>query len=118
MKGNTNWRFSHQFPNKEEQKLIRFFAKWDLPFEYVGDGSFKIKGKCPDFVWKEKRLIIEFFGELWHEESDELERVEFFCKHGWNCLVIWGKEIRWKKKVNRRLEKILFDKIVRWLLSL
>lgn len=27
MIGNINWRFSHEYPNKEEQKLIRFFEK-------------------------------------------------------------------------------------------
>jgi len=120
MKGNTNWRFSHQFPNKEEKKLIRYFRKWKLPFKYVGDGSFKIDGKCPDFVWKEKKTLIEFFGELWHEESDEPKRIEFFESRGWKCLVIWGKEVGFNLKMykNYKWEKILYDKIIQWLLGL
>jgi len=123
LKGNTNWRFSHQFPNSEEKKLIRFFKKWNLPFEYVGDGSFKIDGKCPDFIWKEKRVIIEFFGELWHPESDEPKRIKFFESHGWKCLVIWGKQIRGGRKgrVHKgdfKWEKSLYDRIMRWLAGL
>jgi len=95
LKGNINWRFSHKFPNKEEEKLIYFFERWNLPFKYVGDGSFKIDGKCPDFINEKKKLIIEYFGELWHDSNDEPNRVKFFESHGWNCLVIWGKEVGW-----------------------
>lgn len=121
MKGNTNWRFSHQYPNNEEKKLIRFFNKWNLPFKYVGDGSFKIDGKCPDFVNEERKLIIEFFGELWHEDSDELKRIDFFNQHGWKCLIVWGKEVGAYlkgEKQNYRWELILRDKILKWMAGL
>lgn len=120
LKGNTNWRFSHKFPNSEEKKLIGFFNKWNLPFKYVGDGSFKIDGKCPDFIWKEKKLIIEFFGELWHKESDEPKRIDFFKQYEWKCLVIWGKELWTAKGKNRNYpkEQQLYDKIIRWLADL
>lgn len=116
LKGNTNWRFSYQYPNSEEQKLIRFFNKWNLPFKYVGDGSFKIGGKCPDFINEEQKLIIEFFGELWHKESDELTRIKFFGENGWRCLVIWGKQVgRYETNKTYNWERILDDRIVRWM---
>lgn len=123
LKGNTNWRFSHKYPNSEEEKLIYFFNKWSLPFKYVGDGSFKINDKCPDFIYEDKKLIIEFFGELWHEESDEPDRIIFFQKQGWKCLIIWGKEIRGNKigkyhKGDYKWERPLYDKIIRWLAGL
>lgn len=122
MKGNTNWKFSHKYPNSEEQKLIRFFNKWNLSFKYVGDGSFKIDGKCPDFINEEKKLIIEFFGELWHEETDEPERIKFFEQTGWKTLIIWGKEIRGKSRRNSdkpfQWERPLYDRIVRWMAGL
>lgn len=110
LKGNTNWRYSHDFPNSDELTLIRFFARNYLPFEYVGDGSFLIDGKCPDFVWKEKKLIIEFFGDIWHRSTDEPSRIKFFDERGWKCLVIWGREIR---KAN--WEKFLLKKILRFI---
>lgn len=120
LRGNINWRFSHRYPNSEEKKLIRFFKKWNLPFKYVGDGSFKIDGKCPDFIHKNKKLIIEFFGELWHKESDEPNRIGFFKKRGWGCLIIWGKECRGKCRLEKTYswERRLYDRIVRWLAGL
>jgi len=121
LKGNTHWRFSHQFPNKQEQKLIRFFDKWNLPFKYVGDGTFKIDGKCPDFKHPTKKLLVEFYGELWHDESDEPERIKFFKDRGWDCLVVWGKEIGWwsvKRKYIGSWERKLYDKILRWMAGL
>lgn len=119
LKGNTNWRFSHEFPNSEERKLIRFFKKWELPFGYVGDGSFKIDCKCPDFIYKEKKLIIEFFGELWHAKEDEEKRVIFFKERGWNCLVVWGRETgRYETNKTYLWERRLNDKIIRWLAGL
>lgn len=110
MKGNINWRYSHEFPNGDERKLINFFREYNFPFTYVGDGRFKIKGKCPDFIWKRKKRIIEFFGDIWHRKSDEPSRIDFFRYNGWNCLVIWGREIRksgWKDILNKKIEQWL-----------
>lgn len=122
LKGNTNWKFSHKYPNSEEEKLIRFFNKWNLPFKYVGDGSFKIDGKCPDFINEEKKLIIEFFGELWHENLDEQTKINFFKSNGWNCLVIWGKEIKGKSRRSSdkpfQWERPLHDRIIHWMAGL
>ena len=124
LKGNTNWRFNHEFPNKEEKRMIKFFKKWNFPFKYVGDGSFKIDGKCPDFIHidKNKKLIIEYFGEFWHKISDEPLRINFFKERGWKCLVIWGKEIdkyfHNEKEYTYAWERRLYDKILRWLAGL
>jgi hypothetical protein len=118
MMGNTNWRLSHEFPNKEEQKMIKFFSKWNLPFKYVGDGSFRIDGKCPDFIDEEKKLIIEFFGNLWHIDSDEPKRIKFFEERGWRCLVIWGSQVMGNSRGNNRTlkwEEPLYNKILRWM---
>lgn len=107
LKGNTNWRYSHTFPNSDELTLIQFFARNRLPFEYVGDGRFLIDGKSPDFVWREKKLIVEFFGDIWHRSSDEPSRIKFFEKRGWRCLVVWGREIRKSGWEGELLKKIL-----------
>jgi len=117
MMGNTNWVLSHEFPNKEEQKLIQFFEKRSLPFRYVGDGSFLIGGKSPDFINEERKLVIEFYGNLWHRETDEPERIKFFEEKGWKCLVVWGSEIigKVRKDGTWRWEKRIYDKILRWM---
>jgi very-short-patch-repair endonuclease/DNA-binding transcriptional regulator YiaG len=123
MKGNTNWRFNNEYPNKEEKKLIYFFDKWNLPFRYVGDGSFKIAGKCPDFINEEKKLVIEFYGKLWHEQKDEAERIRFFDEYGWKCLVIWSQELKMGKlgkfhKGDYKWERPLYDKVLKWMAGL
>ena len=107
LKGNTNWRYSHVFPNGDELTLIRFFARNRLAFEYVGDGSFLVDGKCPDFVWKDRGLIVEFFGDIWHRSTDEPSRIKFFERRGWRCLVVWGREIRKSGWEETLLKKIL-----------
>ena len=125
LKGNTNWRFSHEFPNKEEKKLIYFFKKWNIPFKYVGDGSYKISGKCPDFIHEDesKKMIIEYFGEFWHPFEDESIRINFFKNQGWDCLIVWGKEVGWwaktrAYKVTYSWEHKLNTKIMRWMAGL
>lgn len=120
LKGNINWRFNNEYPNKEEQKIIHFFKKWNLPFEYVGDGSFKIDGKCPDFVWKDKKIIVEFFGDLWHEPKEEELRIKFFKERGWDCFIIWGHDAsgRVREAYSLQWEHKLYDRIIRWLAGL
>jgi len=116
MMGNNNWRFSHGFPNGDEKKMIEFFAKYNLAFRYVGDGSFKLGSKYPDFVNSEHKKVIEFFGDFWHKSSDEEERKAYFGELGWGCLVVWGKDIRrngWKERLFKRLEDAGFAKLLR-----
>jgi len=119
LRGNNNWISNNEYPNKEEQKLIQFFRRRNLPFEYIGDGSFKIDGKNPDFKHKTKKILIEFFGEFWHPKEDEEKRINFFKERGWYCLVIWGRETGTLggKRISK-LEVKLYNKIVRWLAGL
>jgi len=112
LKGNTNWRFGGNFPNKQEKKVIDYLAKYGLPFRYVGDGSYLIEGKNPDFICEESRKIIEFFGELWHPQEHEQERIDFFMKCGWDCFVIWGLDIR-----NKKNRESLLERLLRWYFS-
>ena len=55
LRGNNNWVSNNDYPNKEEQKLIGFFQRRNLPFKYVGDGSFKIDGKIQILFVKKRR---------------------------------------------------------------
>lgn len=84
------WRLK---PNRKEKFLIKLFEKHNLPFRYVGDGKLIIGGRCPDFSDNNGKLI-ELFGRHWHEPEEEQERVDFFKKHGYDCLVIWVRELK------------------------
>ena len=85
-------------------------------FKFVGDFSFWLDGKNPDFINEDKKLIIEFFGDWFHgeehrkkdkdfstNEEHERQRIEHFEKNGYKCLVIWEHEL---KDLERMIEKI------------
>jgi len=99
-------------PNKPEKQLIQLFKKHRLPFQYTGDGSYLIKGKVPDFINFEKKKIIELFGRFWHSnnnqwydtKNDERERIDFFKKNGFDCLVIWDDELENEKELIKRIK--------------
>jgi very-short-patch-repair endonuclease len=70
--------------------------EWD----YVGDFTFKIEHKNPDFKHKTKNLLIEHFGIYPHGDlagdnygKTEQGRIEFLEKCGYKTLVIWDVEL-------------------------
>jgi len=73
-------------------------------YSFTGDFSKRIGNKCPDFVWEEKKKIIELNGEQWHQDPKrEQSKIRLFRKHGYETLVIWWKE--WNKGRGSRLIK-------------
>ncbi len=103
-------------PNKVEAILINLIRENNLPFNYVGDGKFWLKGEKhsfnPDFVSENSKHIIEIFGNYWHNLSrikirDE-ERLRTFQNQGYKTLIIWEKELRnldnVKEKINNFAE--------------
>ena len=103
-------------PSGCEATLIYIIEKHGLPFRYVGDGQVVIEGKIPDFVGtNDSRKIIEMFGTPWHDpnHSDKIDvaynrtekgRKEFFSQLGYDCLIIWDKELRDEKKTVERIK--------------
>ena len=92
-------------PNKTEQKLIHIISANDLPFIYVGDGSFILGGKCPDFLnVNGKKQLIELYGEYWHKDDNPQDRIDFFQKYGFDCLIIWDYEIDDEETIVNRIK--------------
>jgi len=60
-------------------------------YQYVGDGSLVIGGKCPDFVCGDK--IVELFGDYWHKGEDPELKKAYFKDFGYRTLVIWEHEM-------------------------
>lgn len=89
-------------PNKTEI-LLQSILDEHFPnqWEFVGDGQLIIAGKCPDFVHRECKLLIELFGDYWHSEEvtgvpkkqHEQERIQLFESEGYQTLVIWEHEM-------------------------
>jgi hypothetical protein len=80
-----------------ESLLLSTLWTWGYPFEYVGDFSFRVGRKSPDF--KLGYLLIEHCGEAWHTPEEMLERVAFFKTKGYDTLVIWNKELLCKRRI-------------------
>ncbi len=90
-------------PNLLEKHMIEILNKlYPDEFKFVGDSSKWIGGKNPDFKHKEKKLIIELFGDYWHskevtgidEQIHEQERQSHFENNGYKTLIIWEREFK------------------------
>jgi very-short-patch-repair endonuclease len=119
----TSYVYNNGFPNKQETKLIQIFKDLNLNYEFVGNFSFWVDGKNPDFVDKNIYKVIELFGNYYHGEyyrlkmyndhltnkEHEIERISHFKKNGYTCLIIWEEEL---KDITNVIQKILkFNKI-------
>ena len=75
-----------------EIKFENIINKFKLPYKFVGDGSFLIERKCPDFInTNGEKIAIEVYCRK-HKEKFRKDGVEgwkanrksVFQKHGWN----------------------------------
>jgi very-short-patch-repair endonuclease len=82
-------------------------------FKFVGNGKVAIGTYVPDFICKDRKIIIEVFGEFWHASPDKYSadrkmlsgrlaseiwerdrlRLEAYRAAGYNPHVIWEREI-------------------------
>jgi len=92
-------------PNKPETTLINLFKNLNLEYKYVGDFKLWIGTKNPDFICKNKKKIIEFFGTHYHKIEDENYRINYFSNHGYETLVIWENELSDMEKVKNKILK-------------
>lgn len=79
-------------PNKAELRLLGILRRVDPCWRYVGDGSLVIDGRCPDF-WDGGNRLVELYGEYWHRDDDPQERIDFFRRRGYDCVVVWDFEL-------------------------
>ena len=79
-------------PNMSEEKMLSLLKNISNEWRYVGDNSKIINGRNPDF-WDGKTNLIELFGEPWHPQTDEVDKIEHYKKNGFNCIVVWWKEL-------------------------
>ncbi len=80
---------SQEKPNKLERRVLELLpSSW----RYVGDGTFKVGRKCPDF-WDGGTKLLEVYGDYWHQGDNPQDRIDLFKRHGYDCLVIWEHEV-------------------------
>lgn len=55
----------------------------------MGNFKFTIENKCPDFVDKKLKLIVEYDGvDYWHDEGKDAKRNKVYISNGWRILSI------------------------------
>lgn len=109
-------RSVHSKPNKAEQKLIDLLNEFFPQFQYNGDFSLGviIGGVIPDYVNVDgQKQIIELFGKRWHNKENqpwhrsELGRVMLFNSLGYQCLVIWDRELKDMSQVIDKIKEFI-----------
>ena len=98
-------------PTTPERKMIKIIKKYNLPFNYVGNGKVWYNGFNPDFLSKNPKHIIEIYGDYWHnlpkDKEKHIRRMNAYTSLGYKPLVIWESELKNKNKVIRKIRRHL-----------
>jgi len=96
----------HLKPNKPEIQLNGILQKlFPNEYKYVGDLSFILGGKNPDFMnVNGQKKLIELYGDYWHKDDNPQDRKDLFKQFGFDTLVVWEKELKDKENLNVKLE--------------
>lgn len=93
-------------PTSFEKIIIDIIKEYSLPYKYVGDGSFLIGYKNPDFIEiNGEKICIEVFHNYFKErdcgsiEEYKKQRSSHFAGYGWKTIFVDGNEIKDKNKV-------------------
>jgi len=87
-------------PTSLEQKFIEIIQKYNLPYKYVGNGSFLIGFKNPDFInINGDKSCIEVANRFHHQGNWAEKRKEHFKRHGWECAIIFEDDIKDESKI-------------------
>ena len=93
-------------PNKQEEKLKSVLeSAFPNEWTYVGDFSFRIGRKCPDFINFKKNLLIELYGSYWHKDENPDDRINFFKSFGYSTLIIWEDELKFPNYIIEKVSK-------------
>lgn len=63
-------------------------------FEYNGRGGLYVDGLTPDFIWKERAMVILVNGEYYHTQGESDKKVARYQSEGYRVLVVWEREVR------------------------
>lgn len=90
---------TRRIPSSLEEKFQGIIDKYNLPYEFVGDGSFFVEQYNPDFINIDgQKIAIEVYANFYklrnHQNIDKWkeERAKIFKKYGWT--IIYFNEIQ------------------------
>ena len=89
-----------QSPNRQEVAVDAVLKSTGYPFmlnvraHEVIMALGESHGHIPDWIWKEKRLVIEYNGWYWHEKIEKPDCQEgCYEKAGYRCLILREREV-------------------------
>jgi len=99
-------------PNKAELTLGDLLGRLFInEYRYVGDFSFFLGGRCPDFMnVNGQKKLIELYGDYYHDQEifpDTMtpeERISHFKDYGFNTLIVWEKELNDEPQLIEKLQ--------------
>ncbi len=102
-------------PNKPEKIIIDLIKQNNFPFKYVGNGSYMVGVKNPEFISTNKKQIIEVFGDYYHNENKRnipFSRTYYGTKKyyedkGYSILIIWEHELDQTKDVLDKMQNFI-----------
>ncbi|MFA7654467.1 MAG: hypothetical protein WCX97_05560 [Candidatus Magasanikbacteria bacterium] len=96
-------------PNKPEKQILNILNKlYPNEWKFVGDWSFVLGGKNPDFVnVNGQKKIIELYGDYWHRGQNPQDRIDLFKQYGYKTLVLWEHELKNEQKVISKFERFI-----------
>jgi G:T-mismatch repair DNA endonuclease (very short patch repair protein) len=113
-----------QQPNNQETMVLKLLRKLKIRYRYTGNGQLIVGGFKPDIKLRGQKKLIEVYGGLWHashrtfkandivprvgkKASDiwkkDARRIRTFKKAGYQTLVIWEREFRSMKMVEKKI---------------
>lgn len=92
-------------PNKLEMDFLSILNQlFPNEYKFVGDGRLIIGGRCPDFVnVNGQKKLIELYGDYWHRGQDPQERIALFEQYGYETLILWEKEMKYRDQIIQKL---------------
>lgn len=103
--------FRRRIPTSLEKKFQSIVDKYNLPYKYVGNGSFLIERYSPDFInTNDKKIAIEVYARYYKLRNNKTiekwkkEREKVFNVYGWEIIYFDETEVN-EKNVLEKLKK-------------
>jgi hypothetical protein len=104
-------------PSMPELLFFDLFQQYDIPLEYVGYSGCDVGGFIPDFINKEKKVIVECYGYYHYSKQTVKERDQrrrtAYSKAGYTLLEFWSYNIHNERRhEHERLDEfVIVDKV-------
>ncbi len=101
-----------RIPSSLEEKFMGIIDKHNLPYKYVGDGSFIVGHYNPDFInTNSEKIAIEVYARYYKKRHDQNiekwkeKRGEIFKEYGWSIIYFDETQVN-EEYVLKTLERI------------